>query len=72
MEGTAVIKTLNGFCHGCREGRVGQQTYGFALCTLEGHPPQWFCLCCGTNDVTVIDDDLGLEYSVHRAHVFSA
>ena len=62
--------TVNGLCHGCREGRVGEKNYGFALCVIDGQPPRWYCLYCGTDEVCVIDDEpTGVEECVVlRAH----
>jgi hypothetical protein len=57
MQGTPIITTIHGFCHGCREGRVGEQHYGFALCVVDGQPPRWYCQYCGSSEVTIIIED---------------
>ena len=54
--GLEVITTL-GYCHDCAQGLIGKTVDGFALFVLDGTPSHWFCRYCGSNHVTIRDEN---------------
>ena len=49
--------TLHGYCRDCAQGLLDPVHEGFELYILDGQPSHWFCKFCGSNHVTIRDEE---------------
>jgi len=56
LEQSRKIQTNHGYCHDCAQGLQFQAIEGFELYVLDSLPSHWFCRYCGSNHVTIRDE----------------